>query len=108
MHFTGSTGTFQHIWRTVGANVASYRNYPRIVGETGGKDFILAHPSADLDALAVGCVRGAYEYQGRSARPRRGCTRRAACGRQLKRSARRAHRDVVVGDPTGPRPTSAR
>ena len=64
VHFTGSTGTFQHIWRTVGANIAGYRNYPRIVGETGGKDFIVAHPSADVDALAVACVRGAYEYQG--------------------------------------------
>ena len=64
VHFTGSTGTFQHIWRTVGANVASYRNYPRVVGETGGKDFILAHASADVDALAVACVRGSYEYQG--------------------------------------------
>ena len=64
VHFTGSTATFQHIWRTVGENVASYKNYPRLVGETGGKDFILAHPSADLDALAVACVRGAYEFQG--------------------------------------------
>src|SRR6516225_1204150 len=64
VHFTGSTTTFQHIWRTVGANVASYRNYPRLVGETGGKDFILAHPTADIEALAVACIRGAYEYQG--------------------------------------------
>ena len=64
VHFTGSTATFQHIWQTVGANIASYRNYPRVVGETGGKDFILAHPTADVEALAVACVRGAYEYQG--------------------------------------------
>jgi 1-pyrroline-5-carboxylate dehydrogenase len=62
--FTGSTGTFQHIWRTVGANISSYRNYPRVVGETGGKDFVLAHHSADIDALATACIRGAYEYQG--------------------------------------------
>ncbi|WP_109471852.1 L-glutamate gamma-semialdehyde dehydrogenase [Ornithinimicrobium cavernae] len=62
--FTGSTSTFQHIWQTVGANITGYRNYPRVVGETGGKDFVLAHPSADLEPLAVACVRAAYEYQG--------------------------------------------
>jgi 1-pyrroline-5-carboxylate dehydrogenase len=64
VHFTGSTKVFQSIWRTVGERIASYRSYPRIVGETGGKDFVFAHPSADLDALAVALVRGAYEYQG--------------------------------------------
>jgi 1-pyrroline-5-carboxylate dehydrogenase len=64
IHFTGSTAVFQHLWRTVGQNVASYRSYPRVVGETGGKDFILAHPSADPKALVVAAVRGAYEFQG--------------------------------------------
>jgi 1-pyrroline-5-carboxylate dehydrogenase len=64
LHFTGSTGTFQHMWRTIGGNIASYRSYPRIVGETGGKDFILAHPSADVTAVATAIVRGAFEYQG--------------------------------------------
>src|SRR4051795_3460554 len=64
VHFTGSTPVFQGMWRTIGQNIDTYFNYPRIVGETGGKDFILAHPSADVDALAVGIVRGAYEYQG--------------------------------------------
>jgi 1-pyrroline-5-carboxylate dehydrogenase len=64
IHFTGSTAVFQALWRTVGENLANYRAYPRIVGETGGKDFVLAHPSADIDALAVALVRGAYEYQG--------------------------------------------
>jgi 1-pyrroline-5-carboxylate dehydrogenase len=64
VHFTGSTGTFQHIWRTIGQNIEGYRQYPRIVGETGGKDFILAHPSADVDALAVAILRGTFEYQG--------------------------------------------
>ena len=64
VHFTGSTRTFQHLWRTVGANIAGYRSYPRLVGETGGKDFIIAHPSADPRTLAVAMVRGAYEYQG--------------------------------------------
>src|SRR4051794_39781384 len=64
IHFTGSTPTFQHLWRSVGENLAGYRSYPRIVGETGGKDFVLAHPSADLDVLRVALIRGAFEYQG--------------------------------------------
>ena len=64
IHFTGSTATFQHLWRTVGENIARYRNYPRVVGETGGKDFVIAHPSADPGVLATALVRGAFEYQG--------------------------------------------
>ncbi|AUS81338.1 1-pyrroline-5-carboxylate dehydrogenase [Actinoalloteichus sp. AHMU CJ021] len=64
IHFTGSTATFQHLWGAVGANIANYRGYPRIVGETGGKDFVLAHPSADVDTLRTALVRGAFEFQG--------------------------------------------
>src|SRR5213076_588755 len=64
IHFTGSTEVFQTLWRQAAANLTSYAAYPRLVGETGGKDFILAHASADVDALATGSVRGAYEYQG--------------------------------------------
>lgn len=64
LHFTGSTRTFQHMWRTIGTNIDRYRSYPRIVGETGGKDFVLAHPSADHREVATGLVRGAFEYQG--------------------------------------------
>jgi len=64
IHFTGSTPTFQHLWRTVGENIAGYRSYPRIVGETGGKDFVLAHPSADPDVVRTALIRGAFEYQG--------------------------------------------
>ena len=64
IHFTGSTSVFQGLWRMVGANIARYKSYPRLVGETGGKDFIVAHASADPAALAVGMVRGAFEYQG--------------------------------------------
>ncbi|MBB5856975.1 L-glutamate gamma-semialdehyde dehydrogenase [Amycolatopsis umgeniensis] len=64
IHFTGSTATFQHLWGTVGANIAGYRTYPRLVGETGGKDFVLAHSSADVDILRTALVRGAFEYQG--------------------------------------------
>ena len=64
IHFTGSTATFQHLWRTVGENIAGYRTYPRLVGETGGKDFIVAHPSADPRVLGTALIRGAFEYQG--------------------------------------------
>ena len=64
IHFTGSTPVFQGMWRTVGENIARYRNYPRLVGETGGKDFIVAHASAEVEALATAIVRGAFEYQG--------------------------------------------
>ena len=64
IHFTGSTKVFQHLWRTVGDNIDRYRGYPRLVGETGGKDFVVAHPSADVDALHTALIRGAYEYQG--------------------------------------------
>jgi 1-pyrroline-5-carboxylate dehydrogenase len=64
IHFTGSTGVFQGMWKTVGDNIAGYRNYPRIVGETGGKDFIVAHESADVEGVATAIIRGAFEYQG--------------------------------------------
>jgi 1-pyrroline-5-carboxylate dehydrogenase len=64
VHFTGSTSVFNNMWKTIGASMSSYRSYPRIVGETGGKDFVLAHRSADVDALAVAVVRGGFEFQG--------------------------------------------
>src|SRR5579872_5895036 len=64
IHFTGSTGVFNQMWKTIGENMGLYRSYPRIVGETGGKDFVLAHASADPDVLATALLRGAFEYQG--------------------------------------------
>ncbi|MGA7615499.1 MAG: L-glutamate gamma-semialdehyde dehydrogenase [Thermoanaerobaculia bacterium] len=64
VHFTGSTGVFQGMWKTIGENISTYRTYPRIVGETGGKDFVFAHPTADVPALATALVRGSFEYQG--------------------------------------------
>lgn len=64
VHFTGSTGVFNQMWKTIGENIGSYRSYPRIVGETGGKDFVLAHASADPDVVATALLRGAFEYQG--------------------------------------------
>eukprot|EP01040_Poterioochromonas_malhamensis_P022045 gene22045-26723_t len=64
IHFTGSTAVFQTIWKTSGTNIHKFKTYPRIVGETGGKDFVLAHPSADADVVSTALVRGAFEYQG--------------------------------------------
>lgn len=64
LHFTGSTGVFQHLWKTIGTNIHKYKTYPRIVGETGGKDYIMAHPSADPVAVATAISRGAFEFQG--------------------------------------------
>ena len=64
LHFTGSTGVFRHLWKTIGENIAQYKTYPRIVGETGGKDFIVAHASADVDEVVAGIVRGSFEFQG--------------------------------------------
>jgi 1-pyrroline-5-carboxylate dehydrogenase len=64
VHFTGSTGVFQTMWKTIGGNIHKYKGYPRIVGETGGKDFVVAHPSADPEVVATALLRGAFEYQG--------------------------------------------
>ena len=64
VHFTGSSAIFNHIWKTIGNNISKYKSYPRIVGETGGKDFVIAHPSADADSLVTALTRGAFEYQG--------------------------------------------
>jgi 1-pyrroline-5-carboxylate dehydrogenase len=89
IHFTGSTGTFQHLWRTVGENIAGYHSYPRLVGETGGKDFVVAHPSADPKALATILVRGAFEYQGQK------CS--AASRAYIPRSLWTGLRDDLIG-----------
>jgi 1-pyrroline-5-carboxylate dehydrogenase len=89
IHFTGSTGTFQHLWRSVGENISGYRSYPRVVGETGGKDFIIAHPSADPAGLTTALVRGAFEYQGQK------CS--AASRSYIPRSVWTQIRDGLVG-----------
>ena len=88
IHFTGSTRVFQSLWTGIGNNIAGYRSYPRIVGETGGKDFVFADPTAEIDALAVGLVRGAYEYQGQK------CS--AASRAYIPRSIWPRVRDLVV------------
>jgi 1-pyrroline-5-carboxylate dehydrogenase len=93
IHFTGSTGTFHQMWRTVGENIASYRGYPRLVGETGGKDFVIAHPSADPEVLTVAMVRGAFEYQGQK------CS--AASRAYVPRSVWKVMKDDFIGSVEG-------
>jgi 1-pyrroline-5-carboxylate dehydrogenase len=97
IHFTGSTPTFQHLWSTVGANIARYRSYPRIVGETGGKDFVVAHASADPDVLRVALLRGAFEYQGQKC----SAASRAYVARSVWRRMRDALLDEVESIPMG-------
>ena len=90
IHFTGSTAVFQQLFRQVGANIAGYRSYPRLVGETGGKDFVVAHPSADVDVLRTALVRGAFEYQGQK------CS--AASRAYIPRSLRQLMKDDFVAE----------
>jgi 1-pyrroline-5-carboxylate dehydrogenase len=98
IHFTGSTRTFQYLWGEVGANIASYRSYPRVVGETGGKDFIVAHPSADPDVLRTAMIRGAFEYQGQKC----SAASRAYVPRSVWRKIRRDLLDQTRSLPIGP------
>jgi 1-pyrroline-5-carboxylate dehydrogenase len=90
IHFTGSTPTFQHLWATVGKNITKYRSYPRVVGETGGKDFVVAHASADPDVLRVALLRGAFEFQGQK------CS--AASRAYVSRSVWRRMRDRFISE----------
>jgi 1-pyrroline-5-carboxylate dehydrogenase len=93
IHFTGSTATFGHLWRTVTENLAAYRSYPRLVGETGGKDFVIAHPSADVDVLRTALIRGAFEFQGQK------CS--AASRAYIPRSVWSRLRDGLVDEVNG-------
>lgn len=90
LHFTGSEATFQHLWKQIGQHLGAYRTFPTIVGETGGKDFIIAHPSADLDALVTAIVRGSFEYQGQK------CS--AASRLYVPASQWEALRDQLIGE----------
>lgn len=102
VHFTGSTSTFQGIWRTVGANVERYRNYPRLVGETGGKNFVLAHPSADVETLAAALIRGAYEFQGQKCSAASRLYAPKSLWPELRDRLVAETESIVVGDPTEP------
>jgi 1-pyrroline-5-carboxylate dehydrogenase len=99
VHFTGSTPVFQHIWKTVGDNIASYHSYPRLVGETGGKDFIVAHPSADVEALAVAIVRGGFEFQGQKCSAASRIFVPESLWPEVRERTVGMIRDIKVGDP---------
>jgi 1-pyrroline-5-carboxylate dehydrogenase len=100
LHFTGSTGTFQHLWRTIGTGIGGYRTYPRIVGETGGKDFIVAHESADAAAVATAIVRGSFEYQGQKCSAASRVYVPAALWPAVKASLLEQLAEITVGAPT--------
>ena len=99
IHFTGSTGVFQHLWKTVGANISNYKTYPRLVGETGGKDFVFAHPSADVDVLRTALIRGSFEYQGQKCSAASRAYVPASLWPKLKDSLVGAVNHLSMGDP---------
>ena len=98
VHFTGSTGVFNSMWETIGKNMNRYRSYPRIVGETGGKDFIVAHPSADAKAVAVAIVRGAFEYQGQKCSAASRAYIPKSLWKDVLQSAQEMIADIRMGD----------
>ena len=100
IHFTGSTPTFQSLWQSVGSNLAGYKTYPRLVGETGGKDFILAHPSADPDVLRTAMIRGAFEYQGQKCSAASRAYVPASLWRKIKSDLVGITDSLAVGDVT--------
>jgi 1-pyrroline-5-carboxylate dehydrogenase len=99
IHFTGSTEVFQSMWKTVGENIARYKSYPRLVGETGGKDFIVAHPSADAEALAVAIVRGGFEYQGQKCSAASRVYIPQSLWKEVKDRAVAMMKEIKMGDP---------
>ena len=102
IHFTGSTGVFNSMWQTVAANVGGYRNYPRIVGETGDKDFIVVHPSADPEAVVAGVVRGAFEFQGQKCSAASRLYAPKSLWPLLRARLQEEIAQIRVGDPTDP------
>ena len=100
IHFTGSTPVFQSMWKTVGENIAKYGGYPRIVGETGGKDFVFAHASADTDALLVALIRGAFEYQGQKCSAASRAYIPKSIWKDVKEGIAGALDEIKMGDPS--------
>jgi 1-pyrroline-5-carboxylate dehydrogenase len=100
IHFTGSTPTFQHLWREVGNNIENYRSYPRIVGETGGKDFIVAHPSADPAVVRTAMIRGAFEFQGQKCSAASRAYVARSVWKKMKDSFLSEIETITIGDPT--------
>lgn len=103
IHFTGSTATFHSMWKTVGANIAKYHSYPRIVGETGGKNFIVAHSSADPVALTTAIVRGAFEYQGQKCSAASRCYIASSVWSKMEKSLIKQVKGLKMGDPENPK-----
>jgi len=99
VHFTGSTNTFNYIWKTVGSNIDKYKSYPRIVGETGGKDFVFAHPSANLEELSIALIRGSFEYQGQKCSAASRAYIPKSIWPELKGRLVSLCADIKVGDP---------
>jgi 1-pyrroline-5-carboxylate dehydrogenase len=99
IHFTGSTRVFQEMWRTVGANIARYGGYPRIVGETGGKDFVFAHPTADVEALVTALVRGSFEFQGQKCSAASRAYVPASLWPRVERGLKSQISQIAMGDP---------
>lgn len=99
LHFTGSTDVFKNIWQTIGNNIHKYKTYPRIVGETGGKDFILAHPTADAKQVAVGMVRGAFEFQGQKCSAASRSYIPKSLWPQVKEFMQKDLKDITMGSP---------
>jgi len=99
IHFTGSTATFQMMWKTVGENIANYAAYPRIVGETGGKDFIIAHPSANVDELVTASIRGAFEFQGQKCSAASRCYFPKSLWSQLREKLVAQVKELKMGEP---------
>jgi 1-pyrroline-5-carboxylate dehydrogenase len=99
IHFTGSTGVFQNMWKTVGDNITRYKSYPRIVGETGGKDFIFAHSSADVKAMVVAAIRGAFEYQGQKCSAASRMYIPESIWPEFKKQYTEQIEDITVGNP---------
>jgi 1-pyrroline-5-carboxylate dehydrogenase len=100
LHFTGSTATFKGMWKTISEGLPGYRGYPRIVGETGGKDFVFAHPSADVPALATALVRGAFEYQGQKCSAASRAYVPASLWPAVRRAMREQLAEIAIGPPT--------
>jgi 1-pyrroline-5-carboxylate dehydrogenase len=100
VHFTGSTGVFNNMWKTIGASMSNYRSYPRIVGETGGKDFIVAHSSADPVALSVAIARGGFEYQGQKCSAASRVYVPASIWPEVRDRTEAIMKEIKMGDPT--------
>ncbi|GGM62321.1 L-glutamate gamma-semialdehyde dehydrogenase [Dactylosporangium sucinum] len=100
IHFTGSTPLFRHLWREVGDNIQNYRSYPRLIGETGGKDFIVAHPSADPEVLRTAMIRGAFEFQGQKCSAASRAYVARSVWKKMKDSLVSEVESITVGDPT--------